>query len=71
MCCGFAVDRGRERVETSGYCCCESGFAFSVSYWSGLKGGGVQKLPEPGIPDMAIKRRWVGGVDWNFAGLGG
>jgi len=31
----------------------------------------MQKLPEPGIPDMAIKRRWVGGVDWNFAGLGG
>lgn len=25
--------------------------------------------PEPGIPDMAIRRRCVGGVDWNLAGL--
>lgn len=27
--------------------------------------------PEPGIPDMAIRRRWVGGVDWNLAGQEG
>jgi hypothetical protein len=70
VCCCFAVEGGREGIETGGYCCCEGGFAFSVSYGSGLRRG-EQELPEPGIPDMAIKRRWVGGVDWNLAGLGG
>jgi len=29
------------------------------------------EVPEPGIPDMAIRRRWVGGVVWNLAELRG
>jgi len=31
---------------------------------------GNREIPEPGIPDMPIRRRWFGGVDWNLAGLG-
>jgi hypothetical protein len=29
------------------------------------------ELPEPGMPEMAIKRRSDSGIVWNFAGLGG
>jgi hypothetical protein len=34
--------------------------------WKGMK-----VIPEPGIPEIAIRKRWVGGMVWNFAGLGG
>jgi hypothetical protein len=37
-----------------------------VSVCKKQKVGGV---PEPGIPEMAIRTRWFGGVDWNLAGL--
>ena len=29
----------------------------------------TSRVPEPGMPDTAIKRRSDGGVDWNFASL--
>ena len=35
--------------------------------WCGV--GGVP-VPEPGMPETAIRIRSVGGMDWNFAGLG-
>jgi hypothetical protein len=69
-CGGVAIQAGVAVIEAVGNCRCQSCLPCLCSVREGSWGEGVV-VPEPGIPETAIRKRSDGGIDWNFAGLSG
>lgn len=80
---GWGILGGVESVQAGGYLGCEGCFAWvSMSElgwdiekgWDRRTGQGkgvvMAEVPDPGIPDMAIRSRCDEERVWNFAGLG-